>query len=79
MEKVNCPICKYPLGYCQCSFGGSAHPNRSKRRKVVLDHLYLFSDEQIKHIIELERGWQTSYGDPDMDSILKEIEKEIAG
>ena len=58
-----CPICDYEIINCQCLFGGSAHPDRSKRREVVFDHLYLFSEEQIKHLINLERHWQTSYGD----------------
>ena len=27
-----CPICGYKISQCQCTFGGSAHPDRSKRR-----------------------------------------------
>ena len=49
-----CPICKYDISMCQCMFGGSAHPDRSKRKEVVKDHLYLFSARQIQHIISLE-------------------------
>lgn len=71
-----CPICGYGPGHCQCLFGGSAHPDRSKRREVVLDHLYLLSDEQIKHVIELERHWQTSYGDEERSNILESLIKE---
>ena len=52
-----CPICRYDSGHCQYRFGGSAHPDRSKRRTVVLDHLYLFSEEQINHIVNLEKSW----------------------
>lgn len=73
-----CPICRYDSGYCQCRFGGSAHPDRSKRRTVVLDHLYLFSEEQINHIVNLEKSWQTSYGDTELDEILKELQKEAS-
>lgn len=69
-----CPICNYEFEYCQCRFGGSAHPDRSKRRQVVLDHLYLLSDEQIKHIIKLESQLQVSYGDDERTKILKELE-----
>lgn len=38
-----CPICNYRIDMCQCRYGGSCHPNRSKRRAVVLDHLYICS------------------------------------
>ena len=72
----NCPICKYSIAQCQCLYGGSAHPDRSKRREVVLDHLHLFSEEQIGHIIDLERYWQVSYGDAERTKILKELEQE---
>ncbi len=54
-KKEKCPICDYYLNYCQCRFGGSAHPDRSKRREVVLDHLHLLSKRQIKHIVKLQR------------------------
>lgn len=69
-----CPICEYKISNCQCRFGGSAHPNRFKRRQVVLDHLYLFSSEQIQHIINLEKWWRISYGDEERTRILQEIE-----
>lgn len=68
-----CPICDYELGYCQCMFGGSGHPDRSKRREVVFHHLYLFSDKQIKHLIDLERYWQISYVDDEKERIRKEL------
>lgn len=71
-----CPICNYEINHCQCTFAGSAHPDRSKRIQVVLDHLYLFSTEQIKHILELEKYWQISYGDDERETIRKELEKE---
>ena len=75
---VTCPICKYPLGMCQCCFGGSAHPDRSDREKVVLHHLYLFSDEQIKHIQKVQAFKQASYSDLKLQEILKDIYKEYA-
>ena len=68
-----CPICEYRLDQCQCRFAGSAHPDRTKRRKVVLDHLYLLSKSQLMHIIELERWWSTSYTDPELNAILDKI------
>ena len=69
----HCPICDYEFEHCQCAFGGSAHPNRSKRREVVLHHLYLLTPEQVNHIIELEKYWQIDYGDPEKAAIAREI------
>ena len=75
--KEKCPICNYIIGEsCQCRYGGSAHPDRHKRREVVLDHLYLFSDKQVQHIIDLEKGWQTSYSDPERTNILRELQNK---
>ena len=74
--KEKCPICDYDIENCQCRFGGSAHPDRSKRQSVVKDHLYLFSDKQVKHIIELERYWRTSYTDEEKEKIREELEQE---
>lgn len=56
--KIKCPICDYELGMCQCLFAGDCHPDRTKIREVVLDHLYLLTDEQIKHVQYLERYWK---------------------
>lgn len=72
-KKQKCPICDYPLDDCQCIFGGSCHPDRSKRARVVKDHLYLFSRKQIKHIVQLENSWGTSYGDAETDAIRAEL------
>ena len=44
----------------------------------MLDHLYLFSEEQINHIVNLEKSWQVSYGDAELNEILKELEKEAS-
>ena len=68
-----CPICRYSFGECQCRYGGSGHPNRSKRREVVLDHLYLLNDRQLKHVINLEKSWRTSYGDNEKKQIVKKL------
>ena len=73
-----CPICGYKLSLCQCLFGGSAHPDRNKERDVVQDHLYLLSDEQLHHLIELQRYWQTSYGDKKRANILDCLKKNGA-
>ena len=71
--KERCPICNYELKSCQCLFGGSCHPDRSKRKSVVFDHLYLFSKKQIKHLIGLEEYWQISYGDDEKENIRDEL------
>lgn len=68
-----CPICDYELIYCQCMFGGYGHPDRSMRRAVVFDHLYLFSEKQIAHLIHLQKYWQTSYGDDERNIIFKKL------
>lgn len=74
-KRENCPICNYHLEHCQCRFGGSAHPNRSKQREVVLDHLHLLSKRQLKHIIDLEKYWQVSYGDDERTVILEKLKE----
>ena len=73
---MKCPICNYDIEHCQCRFGGSAHPDRHKRKDIVFDHLYLFSKEQIKHLISLEEHWQTSYGDEERSRIREDLFKE---
>lgn len=68
-----CPICEYRLDQCQCRFARIEHPHRAKRRKVVLDHLYLLSKSQLMHIIKLERWWSTSYTDPELNAIFDKM------
>jgi len=71
-----CPICKYDFDHCQCRFSGSAHPDRSKRARVVADHIYLLSDAQIEHLKRVQEWWHTSYSDSEMMEILHELEAE---
>lgn len=73
-----CPICKYPLDHCQCLFGGNAHPDRSKEREVVLDHLYLLSEAQLRHMIQLEEHWCMSYTDRERTTILENLKREYS-
>ena len=61
---------------CQCRYGGSGHPDRSKRREVVLDHLYMFSQEQIAHIANIQRQCPISYPDEERENIRKELSDE---
>lgn len=74
--KQICPICNYSISGCQCRFVGSTHPDREKEREVVLDHLYLLSNEQLKHVIQLEKWWQISYGDEYRSKLLNQLKKE---
>lgn len=74
-EEEYCPICNYKISQCQCVFGGSAHPDRSKRIDVVKDHLYLLSPTQLKHLIELEEFWRTSYSDDEKTAIYEDLKK----
>lgn len=62
-ENVICPICEYPVDKCQCMFDGDAHPDRSKKNEVVRQHLYFFTPEQQRHVIDLEKRMRISYGD----------------
>ena len=68
-----CPICEYAISGCQCLYSGSAHPDRNDKRRVVFDHLYLLSPMQLQHVISLEKHWQTSYADADLNAILKKL------
>ena len=72
-----CPICEYPLDRCQCLYAGSAHPDRSKRQRVVLDHLYILSEPQLRHVIELERWWNMSYADPELTEICDKMNAQF--
>lgn len=76
---MKCPICNYEIKECQCVFGGTAHPDRSKRKIVVFDHLYLFEKEQIEHLINLQRAWQISYGDDELEQEYEKLLKELKG
>ena len=74
-EKPNekCPICEYAISGCQCLYSGSAHPDRNDKKRVVFDHLYLLSPMQLQHVISLEKHWQISYADADLNAILKKL------
>ena len=75
-EIVKCPICNYTIEECQCLYSGSAHPDRHKREEVVFDHLYLFSEKQIKHLQKVQAFWSTGYADKEKRKILRELINE---
>lgn len=74
--KEKCPICEYEFDDCQCPFGGTCHPDRSKRARVVADHIYLLTDKQIEHLKKIQKLWSISYDDEEKNQILKELESE---
>ena len=74
--KDKCPICEYPFEMCQCKFGGSAHPDRSKRARVVADNIYLLTNKQIEHLKKVQSWWDISYGDEEMKSIKQQLRGE---
>ena len=74
-----CPICEYELHECQCIFGGKAHPDKSRRQRIVKDHLYLLSTKQIGHLIALEDWWKTSYGDPEDEKEFERLKRFLGG
>lgn len=74
VKESKCPICGYKIpGGCQCRYAGSAHPDRHKKRTVVQDHLYMLTHEQLEHLIQLQKYWQTDYSDPEMKEILRRL------
>lgn len=73
IKEDKCPICEYVFEDCQCPFGGTAHPDRSKRARVVADHIYLLTDKQIEHLKKVQKLWSISYSDEEMNQILKEL------
>lgn len=75
--KTKCPICNYELKMCQCLFAGDCHPDRTKIREVVFDHLYLLTDEQIKHIQYLEKYWNMSYADEEKEEIKRKLKERV--
>lgn len=75
--KTKCPICEYDFENCQCRFSGSAHPDRSKRAKVVKDHIYLLTESQVDHLKRVEEWWQTSYADEEMTQILESLKMGV--
>ena len=70
-----CPICKYTFTHCQCSVGGNAHPDRWRRAMVVKDHLYLLTPAQLRHVVNLEKHWETSYEVDAMNEIVEELKE----
>lgn len=72
-----CPICEYEIQECQCIFMGSAHPDRSRRKRIVKDHLEMLSPKQVGHIIALEAFWGTSYLNDDDDREFERFKRFI--
>lgn len=77
--KEKCPICEWNIQDCQCLFGGSAHPDRSRRKKIVKDHLHMLSQTQLNHVVYLESIWRISYGNEEDEKEYERFKKFIKG
>lgn len=75
-EPECCPICGYKFDICICDVPGSSHPYRAKRQKVVMEHLYLLTPEQLRWFIHLQKKWNIEYKDPELHKIHKALKKE---
>ena len=78
VNSERCPICDYLMESCQCTFGGSAHPDRSVMKRVVKDHLYLLSEAQLWHVIKLENFWRTSSSDDEYKKCYDLLKQRVA-
>ena len=75
-KKINkncCPICGYELKNCQCIYDD--YPERQHRCEVVLDHLYMLSKKQLRHIMKVQQFQQTSYADDERSKMLDYLNK----
>lgn len=79
MTESKCPICEYNIQDCQCLFDGSAHPDRSRRKRIVKDHLEMLSQIQLNHVVYLESMWRISYGNEEDQKEFERFEKFIKG
>ena len=80
-EGTVCPICEETVKNCTCKSLGKAFKDRDEwvnKRIVVRDHLYLFSDDQIRHLAKLQKYWNSKYGDPMKAKILKNMEEKYS-
>ena len=76
MKHAKCPICGYDINKCQCKYGGSCHPSRTIQSRVVLDHLYLLSKRQLKHILKLQKFKHIDYEDEKYSVALNNLESK---
>lgn len=72
-----CPICDMPLRYCECANKSILSEEEQRCLQVALEHLYLLSTEQIRHLIEIERVWEIGYTD-NREKIVEQLRMEEA-
>lgn len=70
-----CPICNMPLRYCECANKSELSEDEEAAFQVALEHLYLLSEEQIRHLIEIERVWEIGYTD-NREMFVESLKKE---
>ena len=75
-ETVYCPICKRKTAECTCYYVLKDKRYGSIRWSVVLDHLHLLSDAQIKHLQSIQSALAIKYNDEDYTEVLEQLEDE---
>lgn len=75
-----CPICDKPIHDCECIKNIKDHPEWIKKNRVAREHLYFFSAEEQKHIVELERkiGFTHYQNKGEKEALFKFIEWNAA-
>ena len=71
-----CPICDYPLRYCECANKSVLSKKEEINLQVATDHLYLLSERQIRHLIEIERIWDIWYSDERQEILERRINND---
>lgn len=68
-----CPLCEHKVADCICKSGNHTNKDIGKKMKVVFEHLYLFNDAQVQHIINLQKKFKINYLDKEHSDILEEL------
>lgn len=66
-----CPICKKRVEFCRC-----VENVKENRYKVVIDHLYLLSLQELLHLCNLQKSWDIQYNNPKVQKIWEEYREE---
>ncbi len=75
-----CPICDKSTHDCECIKNVKDHPEWIIKNKVAREHLYFFSTEEQKHIIDLESkiGFTHYQSKGEREALSKFIEWNVA-
>lgn len=69
---IKCPICGRLNMFCNCIENFKTDEIQNKR-KVILDHLYLLSENELKNVIKLDKKLNISYKEDYLSSIQHEL------